>query len=414
MSATTRPDPRLRMLRYLLATVVGLDLVALAFFVLEARERAGEAATGVVALASATPVPFVIAAIGLAGAVLFARRSGQLTGAAVALVALAVLSHVHAALFGSPWRHLYFSGACLLGWLAGIVFARVRGAPEDERYARVGAIAVLGAAYFSSGLSKLVYGGLAWANGLTLRHAIITQDGLLGAGWLPSLRLEIVESPVIGAILGTLTIAFELGGAAFLVGPRVRTVIALGIVGMHTSILVLTGILYAESMVLLLAFGLPFVKDDPARDIAPLPSRAAWWTSLALFAVAALGVAREAAATVGEPSGGPDAISVDVVGPFRVGETLAGWTLSRAEVSGETITLSFERRGTSAVFDLTCHEIGHTSPFDDGEAHVLYRQASLARDEVAPLGNAIREASRGAGSGRDACAAWADWRASAR
>src|SRR2546429_612054 len=84
-----------------------------------------------------------------AGALAFARGAGRLVAGLVPFIALMLLSSVHARLFGSPWRHLYYSGLCLFGWLMGLMVSRVGGRPSDESYARIGSLALLGAAYLN-------------------------------------------------------------------------------------------------------------------------------------------------------------------------------------------------------------------------------------------------------------------------
>src|SRR5690348_15233061 len=149
------------LLRIVIAAVAAVDLVSLAYFVREA--RAGAAPGGFAGLLSEPAIAVAIAVAGTVAAIAFACGPGRIACGATALVALAVLSSVHAQLFGSPWRHLYYSGLCLAGWIAGQVAARRRGAPTDESYARTGALALLGAAYLNAGISKVVFGAADWA-----------------------------------------------------------------------------------------------------------------------------------------------------------------------------------------------------------------------------------------------------------
>jgi uncharacterized membrane protein YphA (DoxX/SURF4 family) len=171
---------------------------------------------------------------------------------------LTVLSTAHTQLSGSPFRHLFFSGLCLAGWLVGLGVQRQRGAPEDESLARVGSIALLGAAYLSSGLSKLVYGGNEWLSGLPLQAAILGQQGLVPDGWASVGRSWVVATPAATSFLSFTTVGLELAGPLMLVGPRLRRSVALGLSAMHLNIYVLTAhILYWESIVLLIVFGPP-------------------------------------------------------------------------------------------------------------------------------------------------------------
>src|SRR4029450_6099426 len=124
--------------------------------------------------------------------------------------------------FGSPWRHLFFSGLCLLGWLLGLVVSRQQGAPTDESWARAGSVALLGAAYLNSGISKIVFGGFKWISGLPVQVAIIGQDGMVPDGVVGWYRSWAVSTPEVACAFSVGTLAFELSGPLMLVGPRTR------------------------------------------------------------------------------------------------------------------------------------------------------------------------------------------------
>src|SRR5262249_1922893 len=163
-------------LRAILATVVVIDLMSFVVFLGDARASAladGIALTPFTDLLSATAVRCILAVAGVGSAVAFAWRAGRLWAGMLPLGVLTLFSTVHAQLFGSPWRHLFYSGLCLSGWLLGLAVSRRAGSPQDESYARMGSIALLGAAYFNAGISKLVYGGLEWASGSPIQAVII-------------------------------------------------------------------------------------------------------------------------------------------------------------------------------------------------------------------------------------------------
>jgi hypothetical protein len=163
------PDARGRVIwRVALAVVVVLDLLSFAAFLPAARAAAAGRGVGFDGYAAFVSQPFVsvaLVAVGIVAAVAFALRAGRLWAGAVALGVLALLSSAHAQLFGSPWRHLFYSGLCLAGWLSGLSGSRLRGTPIDESYACTGAIALLGAAYCNAGIGKLVYGSRDWSRG---------------------------------------------------------------------------------------------------------------------------------------------------------------------------------------------------------------------------------------------------------
>ena len=247
------------LLRIVIAAVAAIDMLSLAHYVRVA--HAGAAPGTFAALLSQTPVAAAIAALGVAAVISFARGPGRTASGAMALVALALLSSVHARIFGSPWRHLYYSGLCLAGWVAGVVVARRRGAPADESYARTGALALLSAAYLNAGISKVVFGGADWATNVPIQATIIGQDGLVPGGILAAYRLLVVQTPSLAAALSLLTVAFELAGPLMLVGRRTRWLVAGGLFAMHVNILLLTGeILYWEAMLFLVVFAV--VPDD--------------------------------------------------------------------------------------------------------------------------------------------------------
>jgi hypothetical protein len=177
-----RGDRGLLFLRVVLAAVVVADLLSFSVFLSEARTDAlarGLSLGAFTDLLSRSVVHVPVILVGIAASVAFAARPARLWEGLLALGALTLLSTAHAQLFGSPWRHLFYSGLCLAGWLLGLALSRRRGAPMDESYARTGAIALLGAAYFNAGISKLVYGRWDWISAVPIQAVIVGQDGLV-------------------------------------------------------------------------------------------------------------------------------------------------------------------------------------------------------------------------------------------
>ncbi|MDX2168256.1 MAG: hypothetical protein SF182_14375, partial [Deltaproteobacteria bacterium] len=288
-------------LRATLAIVAAADLVSFYVFLAAARAEAqaqGLAIAGLSDLLSRPPLTALIVLLGSAAAYRFARAPGRLAAGVATLLALALLSGVHAQLYGSPWRHLFFSGVCLGGWLLGLAVSRRRGTPDDESYARVGAIALLGAAYGSSAISKLVFGGPSWLSGHPIQVIVVGQDGLVSDGLLSYYRWFAASTPAVAAFFALATVAFEGSGPLMLVGPRLRRLVAAGLLSMHGNIYLLTDILYWESMVLLVAFGLlsrePAAVEDGWRG-ASVPFGRRYVAAVALcVVVAGLGVAHQA------------------------------------------------------------------------------------------------------------------------
>jgi hypothetical protein len=417
------------LLRIVIAAVAAIDLLSLAHFVQVA--RAGDAPGAFAGLLSQTPIAAAIAALGVAAAISFARGRGRIASGATALVALALLSSVHAQIFGSPWRHLYYSGLCLAGWIAGVVVARRRGAPADESYARTGALALLSAAYLNAGVSKVVFGAADWASNVPIQAAIIGQDGLVPGGILAAYRLLVVQTPALAAAFSLLTVAFELAGPLMLVGWRTRWMVAGGLFAMHVNILLLTGeILYWEAMLFLAVFSV--VPDD--EDVvtatptgAPVGGTLFVLGVVVLVVASALGIRHQAVrfrqryhqtakvaappATLPPPSAPPTTPLPPLrqIGPFVVGARLVDdWAIDRLTIGERGFTITLRGGAGNARFEVTCAASEHGSPFDFGAAHIFYSN-DVSFDSLEEAGKALRETVRRAAGEVEVCDAIATW-----
>jgi hypothetical protein len=454
-------DP-VRLLRTVLAAIVVVDLVSFFFFLDEARGIGignGEL-NPFNDLVSRTAVKGVVVLIGVASAVAFGRRPGRLREGLVALGALALLSTAHAQLFGSPWRHLFYSGLCLSGWLLGLLVSRGRGTPTDESYARMGSIALLAAAYLNAGISKMVYGGSEWLSGLPIRAVIVAQDGLVADSIISPYRSWVVATPAVASLFSVATVGFELAAPLMIVGRRTRACVALGLFAMHANIFVLMPILYWESMVLLLVFGL-----SPDGPRSALPRAAAARRSddrtfavgaalLAACAVLAIGhqgrryAQLEAARALGinppgpstppipgvlstpdvapipsvspTPSGPPTSSATPTLtptpirqlGPFALGQTLAEeWTVDALAISDGGFVATLSGKPGRAAFEVTCAASPHRSPFDLGAAHIFY-SSDLKFHDLETAGWAVQKEVRMAAADKDICDSVARWRMS--
>jgi hypothetical protein len=433
------------LLRVGLAAVVIVDLVSFHSFLSDARVAVlanGFALSGIGDLISRPAVKGALVLAGVAGAVAFASKPGRLWYGTVPLGALMLLSTAHSQLSGSPWRHLYYSGLCLAGWLLGLVVSRRRGTPLDESYARMGTIALLGAAYFNAGVSKIAFAGLDWLSGLPLQAAVVAQDGLVADGVASTYRSWVVTTPTVAALFSVLTVVFELAGPLMIAGRGIRVCIALGLLAMHLNIWVMTPILYWESMVVLLLFGLSADRWDAAIVPPPTDSiltrRRTFVMAVGLLALCAVfiinhqaarfarsraahsAVAQPAApsAAVGEPQvlgAAPTAgrLPLRQVGPLVVGQTLVDtWLIDALNVTDDAILVSLAGQPGRVRFEVTCHS-EHRSPFDLGEAHILYSQHT----EFGALEGAgweLRRRLEEASEGRDICDEVADWVKSAQ
>jgi hypothetical protein len=417
-----------------LACVLVVDLVSLFVFLGDARPIG--IANGTLHafddLVSTTAVRGLVVLIGVVGAVAFASKPGRLWQGMVPLAALALLSTAHAQLFGSPWRHLYYSGLCLSGWLLGLAVVRRRGVPGDESYARTGGVALLSAAYLNAGISKLVYGGSDWLSGLPIQEVVVGQDGLVADGMVGVYRSWVVSVPAVVCLFSVVTVGFELAAPLMLVGRRTRAAIAIGLFAMHANIYVLTGILYWESMVLLVLFAA--WADTPPAETAPGPAAefisdrtfVAGGALLLSCAVVAIGhqgrrfAASQAAQAIAAGSSlesaspGARAPSLRHVGPYEVGERLAeGWKIESVEIDDGGILAAVSGTPGRAVFEVTCAASEHRSPFDLGSAHIFY-SSDVAFGDLEAVGSALRAKTQAAARGPDVCGSIAEWRKAAR
>jgi hypothetical protein len=414
-------------------------LVSLFAFIAEAADAA--LAEG---LEPAAPYAFVasfgvraaIAALGAACAGAFALAPGRIAAGFVTLASLAILSATHAELYGSPWRHLFFSGTCLLGWLLGLAVSRAAGRPRDESYAYTGAIALLGAAYFNSGASKLAYGGLGWASGTTIQTVVVGHDGLVPDRVVSVARAWVVGTPGAAAFFSLATIVFELAGPLMLVGRRARVFVALGLISMHAAIYVLTDIPYWQSVGLLVTFGVfgRIAQIDDAVVSTHATSKARLGADrrfvVAAVLLAAIGFAAIAyqgwrdgvrSTNVGDERPivadsliVPDPITTTQIGPFAVGGTvMAGWVVDRIVLEASAFAVEVVATAGRARFDFSCEPSVYVSPFDVDGAHVFYR-SDLDFTTIEPVGLAMRDIAIIAVGNEGVCAAWRGWLQAAR
>jgi len=376
------------------------------------------------------------------------------------LIALMLLSSVHAQLFGSPWRHMYYSGLCLFGWLLGLMASRVAERPTDESYALVGSIALLGAAYVNAGISKLAFGGFEWASGAPIQAVIVAQDGLVRDSLVSAYRSWVVMSPAVVGSFSLATMIFELAGPLMILDGPARVIVALGLLGMHLNIYVLTHILYWQSMVLLILLGTLRHEETPPSRAAALPilgSRGfvATAVTLAVAAVFAIGHQQQRYAAwrtgrnappvavadslptplpspaeptpttppslVGPAPAPPPSLaesapprSSQQIGPFSVGDRVTDeWTIETLTPTDGAFTVMLVGPAGHARFEVNCADDEHRSPFDVGSAHIFYSR-DVPFPVAQPVGNALRERVRSAAASRDPCQAVTAWMHSTR
>jgi hypothetical protein len=421
------------LLRTVLALVVLTDMVWLFFLLDEARKIgiANGALNSFNDLVSRTAVRGAVALLGVIGALAFAGRPGRMWAGALALLALVLLNTAHAQLFGSPWRHLFFSGLCLTGWLLGLAVSRYQGKPTDESYACMASLALLAAAYLNAGISKMVYGGIDWVFGLPIQATIVAQDGLVPDNPLGPYRAWVVATPWAAGAFSLATMGFELGAPLMLIGRWTRAAVALGLVSMHASIYALTDILYAEPMVLLVAFGL-FTSPTRAPATEHRPADRVLTLCVGVLAIcAALAITHQArryarSESAQPPAPGPPpatasstetpwppsptATPLREMGPLGVGQRVAeGWNVEALAMSDTSIVATVSGPSGRIAFELTCAPSPYRSPFDIGGLHIFY-QSDVAIEELRPVGWAVQKILRRAVADGNPCDRLAQWR----
>jgi hypothetical protein len=420
---------RLAVLRVTLALVAVADLFSYYGFITEARADAllnGVVLGGLTDLVSRPPLTALLVFVGVAAALRLARAAGRVWAGSTTLAVLALLGTVHGQLYGSPWRHLFFSGLCLAGWLLGLAASRRRGAPGDESYAAVGSLALLGAAYLSSAISKVVFGGPGWMTGHPIQVIVVGQDGLVNDSVLSGYRAWVASTPAVAAALSLATMIFEGAGPLMLFGATLRRLVAAGLIAMHLNIYLVTDIVYWESMVLLAAFGL--FGSPPSPRSAPVAYRpvvasgrlyAGAVVGLALcawlairhqaqrFAAAPYGGASAAGQASGAAHGPP---TLRQIGPLAVGQTLVdSWAIESLRLNDRGVEVAVAGLPGRVSFELTCRASEQRGPFDLDTAHLLYSSSLEMRDVSVP-GGALREQLRAAAGGGDVCEHLAGWR----
>jgi len=426
--------------RGVLAAVVGIDLISFFPFLGQARLRAvGEgAAIGMFAdLFSRPAVSVPVIVIGVVSAFVFGRRAGQFWAGCVSLGTLALLSTVHAELFGTPWRHLYYSGLCLLGWLLGLAVSRSSSqATADESYACMGSTALLAGAYLNGGISKVALGGVDWALGLPIQAIVVAQDGMVADSAVSAYRSWIVTTPIVAGLFAFATVALELAAPLILVGGVVGAGVTLGLLAMHVNILVLTHILYWEAMVSLVLFGLLPRRSTPAAaHAASVPTLfhgrpfvvsvlllvlcsllaiqhqsrrfALWYESGAVGAPGTSGV--ESGESGRAP--GPDTVTgLQQLGPYAAGETLlTGWRLESLGLTDDGFTAVVVGKPGPVRFEVTCASSQYHSQFDVGAAHVFY-SGSVAFRDLDAVARSFQSRLKDVDEGRGLCGRLEAWR----
>ncbi|HEX3597250.1 MAG TPA: hypothetical protein VHU80_19210, partial [Polyangiaceae bacterium] len=203
--------------------------------------------------------------LAVAGLLSFAARRRPITSGLVAVGAIAVLSESHAALVGGPARSFYTVGAVLFGWVFGLAYARGiaangfrREAANEESLAETGAVGVFAATYFGAGVSKLLLGGVDWADPNHLRAIVVSQHPVADNSVLGTYADVVTNHGAVSAAFALATLVVQLGAVMLLVSPFMRKLWCAAILGFHLNTLLLAHIVYLEAVVIALLFGYPW------------------------------------------------------------------------------------------------------------------------------------------------------------
>jgi hypothetical protein len=283
-------------LRAGLAAVCAVDVVSLAAELMGtgAGPLAHPGAPGwLLGLGGRVAPAVALAVVALASLALFGAGKRAIAAGAVGLGALALLTEACAALAGGPARNRFLSGAMLLGWIVGLLWAKVHAIGDRaraERLAEAGAAAALAATYAAAGLSKLLAAGAGWADAAHLRAVILSHRGPSGIAALDGYVRLVVEHPSLARALAGAAVAIQAGSLLYLAHPRLRMLWGALIIGFHLNVQALTGIGYYEATFLAGLFSFPWGRIGGSRgseeEEGPAVRRGA--VALALGGVASL------------------------------------------------------------------------------------------------------------------------------
>jgi hypothetical protein len=195
----------------------------------------------------------------------FGRRN-LLTGT-IALLGLALLYETNAVATGNLMPEWHLSGSCLLGWLAGLAYARglyPRGTlpPEPfhrlaERVAEAGAVAGIAYDYTASVISKSLVSGLAWDE-RPIWHMVYGFRAVGSHSPFTAAADAVLASPWLARALATGTLLIQASTILLLVNKRLRMIVGLSLVAMHLGMLASATVMNPQLTVIALVFCLPW------------------------------------------------------------------------------------------------------------------------------------------------------------
>ncbi len=153
----------------------------------------------------------------------FARRPGRLLEGGLALAATGLLMTFFQAYTSNTSRLMVFGGAVMLGWLAGLVWARLaRETRRSESVAASSALAVFATTFVIAALAKIQASGWTWAHDSTLRSTILIHWDPDPSSWRRHLQdLFLTSVPGLG-VLPAITLFMQATAFLMLVSRPLR------------------------------------------------------------------------------------------------------------------------------------------------------------------------------------------------
>jgi hypothetical protein len=244
-------------LRIVIGLSMALDTVLAAVFLgsLHPSALSHPRAPGwLLALGANRPALVLIATIGVAASLLFARRARAWVAGLVALASVGILVEAQGALLQGPMRFLFFSGTCLVGWLFGLAVAR------DEAVGEQGAVAALAAAYLGAFLSKLAHGGVGWVNHGGLRADIAGQHVWGHSRVLDALAMLVLDHAWLAYALAAFALVAQGSAVLMPFSRRGRMLSGALLLAFHAGVWLLMPIVFPQAMVLVAAFAFPWPR----------------------------------------------------------------------------------------------------------------------------------------------------------